>query len=165
MGARTTIARRHCGGHAVRLRRDGAISTPRGKPREAGFGRRAAVDGDGDGLSIRSRRGRAVAGRLVALAEGDQQVDRPLRRVMSQMMLSTMEPASHSTRMKPKPTMGPTRSVTAVAPLTAQPARTADQATMPHVVFRHFDIDAVSSNRELPILNDERPVSPWAARP
>jgi hypothetical protein len=76
------------------------------------------------------------------------------------MTQSAVEPASHSMRMKPKPTTGPTRSVTTVAPLTAQTARRADQATMPDVVFRHFDIDAAPSNRELPILDDARPVSP-----
>src|SRR5450759_226792 len=80
-----TIAGRPCGRHAVRLRcgyassnrRVGAVSAPGGQPPQAGRGRRTAIDGCSNGLAICSRRGRAVAGRLVALAKCDEQVDGP----------------------------------------------------------------------------------------
>src|SRR5450756_1916586 len=80
-----TIAGRPCGRHAVRLRcgyassnrRVGAVSAPGGQPQQAGCGRRTAIHGSGNGLPIRSRRRRAVAGRLIALAKRDEQVDGP----------------------------------------------------------------------------------------
>src|SRR5450756_34257 len=80
-----TIAGRPCGRHAVRLRcgyassnrRVGAVSAPGGQPPQAGRSRRTAIHGSGNGLAIRSRRGRAVAGRLVALAKRDEQVNGP----------------------------------------------------------------------------------------